>query len=395
MSTHSVLSLELVLEILDSLAVPLHSHPRSCDLSALAACSAVCKGWSSHAQRLLFRRVILPANIYRESHLRGTTRNVLLSFLAAIDPATEHGRWLAESVVSLTMRQAGRGLSSKSTWLATALLRTPNLRHLDVTTIFFNPDTLAELREFGSSITSLCILQDLIQRPPPMHDIIASFPSIRILELVGCFRPVLTPFNPPLNLSLVSFKVNTTAWSPDIGLYLDSLINPNAEEACRLQVLAHRSDFSLGDALITHATHLRSLTVKTITSAEAVRLAACTRLERFGIRCFPDAQTLALIPRSITVLAVSSMPSSTSDVDALVHALETFPCLKTLAWSSHPPIFQPFSVLVPACQKLGIELRLSEKEMVSVGSVRSPFRRLSQIDDDAIELELRRKYIQI
>ncbi|KAJ7616158.1 hypothetical protein DFH06DRAFT_110839 [Mycena polygramma] len=379
-SIHSILSLDLILEILDSLAVPLHFHQRSCDLSVLAACSTVCKGWSAHAQRLLFRRVILPANIYREPHLRGTTRNLVPSFLAATDPATERGRWLAESVVSLTMRHTGRSLTSEPTWLATALLRTPNLRHLDVTTIFFDADALLRLREFGPRITSLCILQDFspaaILRAPPLSEIVASFPSIRILELTGGFRPLLTPFEPPLNLPLVSFKFYT-AGPEDIGPYLDSLLDPNPEEENALQVLSHRSNLTLGETLTAHGSHLRSLSVKTLDSADAVHIAACTWLERFGMRSFPEAQILTDIPRSIVSLAIAGMPRSAADARALAEALNTFPRLKTLSWSNSS---RHESVLAKACRRCRIDLRRSENEI---------------IDDDEIELELRQKYIRI
>ncbi|KAJ6464792.1 hypothetical protein C8R47DRAFT_68203 [Mycena vitilis] len=380
---HSILSPDLILEILDSLAVPLHFHQRSCDLSVLAACSTVCKGWSAHAQRLLFRRVILPANIYREPHLRGTTRNLVRSFLAAIDPATEHGRWLAACVVSLTMRHTGRTLTSEPDWLATALLRTPNLRHLDVTTIFFDADALVLLRGYAPRITSLCILQDFspvaLRRALPMPQIVAIFPSIRILELTGGFKPVLTPFDPPLTLPLVSFKFYTAA-PEEIGPFLESLLDPHAEADNALQVLSHKSDRTLRETLTLHGRNLRSLSVKTLDSVDRVRIAACTRLERFGMRSFPEAELLTIIPRSIVALAVSGRPfeGCSTDVHALAEALETFPHLKTLAWSNFPGHGE--SVLAMACRMRRIEFRLSTKEI---------------IDEDEIELELRRKYIRI
>ncbi|KAJ6460491.1 hypothetical protein C8R47DRAFT_124395 [Mycena vitilis] len=164
-SINSILSLDLILEILDSLPVPLHFHQRSCHLSVLAACSTVCKGWSTHAQRLLFRRVILPANLSTVSRIsEGRLGTSFLPFWLPQTPGTECGRWLAECVVSLTMRHTGRSLTSEPTWLATALLHTPNLRHLDVTTIFFvfqfDADALVRLRELRPRITALCILQD-------------------------------------------------------------------------------------------------------------------------------------------------------------------------------------------------------------------------------------------
>ncbi|KAJ6577614.1 hypothetical protein B0H19DRAFT_1120669 [Mycena capillaripes] len=388
-SIHSVLNPDLILEVLDCLAVPLHLHQRSCDLSVLAACSSVCRAWSSHAQRLLFRRVILPHNHYREPHRRGSTPNSLPSFLAAIDPATERGRWLSQSVVSFTLRHTGRGFTPNSAGLATVLLRTPNLRHFDVTTIScdFDPETLSRLRESGPRITSLCIFQDFAptttQHARIMHQLVACFPSIRILEISSNLNLLLPPFDPPPNLSLVCVKFNTTLIG-DISACLASLMSSNpAEDEPHLQVLWHKSKgghpSELGDVLRTHGAHLRSLAIKTIDPAQA-SLAACAQLERFEFGRFPDVATFALIPRSITALAVCGVPvNGEQDIDNLVQELATFPHLKVLTWSSCP---QPamFPALEWVCRKREIELRTSAAEVT---------------DDNTIEMKLRQKYIRI
>ncbi|KAJ7887786.1 hypothetical protein B0H14DRAFT_2694534 [Mycena olivaceomarginata] len=386
---HLALGPDLLLEILDCLFVPIQWHQQSCDLSVLAACSTVCKAWSSHAQRLLFRRVILPNNLYRDPYGRGSTRDLLPSFLAAIDPDTERGRWLAESVVSLTLRHTGRALTANSTGFATALLRIPNLRHLDVTTIFctFDPETAARLRESGPRLTSLSILQDFAptggQHTRTMHQLVALFPSLRLLEVTSNFNSSLAPFDPPLNLSLVGAKFNTTL-AADIGPCLTSLLNP--EPDARLQVLWHKSKGGhpsvLNGVLRTHGPHLRSLALKTIDPVDAsAALTQCGVLERFEFGRFPDAATLALIPRSITALAVCGVPEGDLHraVDGLADALPTFPHLKALTWSSVP---QPamFPALEWMCRKHGIELRISAAEVP---------------DDNVVEMELRRKYIRI
>ncbi|KAJ6550850.1 hypothetical protein DFH09DRAFT_1500277 [Mycena vulgaris] len=387
MPIHAVLGPDLILEILECLAVPLPFHQRSCNLPVLAACSAVCKAWSSHAQRLLFRRVILPHNIYREPYRIATSRNSLPSFLAAIDPATERGRWLAESVLSLTLRHTGREPTSDPTGLATALLRTPNLRHLDVTTVScdFDVETLKRLRQFGPRITSLCILQDFspfeAQHTRIMHQLVASFPTIRLLEITSNLNSSLPPFDPPPSLSLVAVKFNTKLVQ-DIGPCLASLVNP-AEEEEPLQMLWHKSKGGhpsmLGAVLQDHGTCLRSLSVKTLDAAQ-VSLELCTRLERFELGRFPDNTTLGIIPRTIKALAISGVPDNGSlDLDELVQRLASFPDLKMLTWSSCPrPAL--FPALQWMCNKRGIDLRISPVELP---------------DDNAVELELRRKYIRI
>ncbi|KAJ7458830.1 hypothetical protein B0H11DRAFT_184718 [Mycena galericulata] len=259
-SINSVLGLDLILEILDCLAAPLPFHQRACDLSVLAACSYVCKSWSSHAQMLLFRRVIIPNNIYRGPHRRGATRNTLPSFLAAIDPATERGRHLASTVLCLTLRHTGLDPTVDPIGRATALLRTPNLRHLDITTVLcnFDPETLARLRESGPRITSLCILQDFSplpeEHPRRMHQLVAAFPSIRLLEISSGFSAMLAPFDPPLALPLVSVKFDTP-FIQDIAPCLASLLSPPSEngehESEPLQLISHKSHNGYPCALST------------------------------------------------------------------------------------------------------------------------------------------------
>ncbi|KAJ7101479.1 hypothetical protein B0H15DRAFT_796262 [Mycena belliarum] len=354
----------------------------------------VCRAWSPHAQRLLFRRVILPRNLYREPHLRGTSRNSLPSLVEAIDTATERGRWLANSIVSLTVRHTGRLQISDPTALATVLLRTPNLRHLDVTTMCcrFDTDTLELLaRECGPRITSLCILQDFslsprIQHSRTLNNIVAALHAVRLVEITLQLssEPLLPPLALPPRLRLAALKLNTTV-GHNIGPYVTSLVGEGAE----LQLFAHKSKGSQasdrGDVLRAHAVHLRSLSVRGLDNDDAATLALCTRLERLELACFPDPAMLALIPRSITALAIAGdLPGSVEELAAEL-AASAFPDLKSLTWFSciwwHAD-GGPLGVLQAACTAQGIELR------VYTGSS-------DLLVDDAVELELRRKYIRI
>ncbi|KAJ6632282.1 hypothetical protein B0H10DRAFT_11238 [Mycena sp. CBHHK59/15] len=389
-----MLSTDLVFEILDCLAIPMSLHQRCCDFAVLAACSLVCKIWSARAQRLLFRRVLLPHNIYREPYRRATSPNSLPSFLSAIGPDTERGRWLAESVLSLTVRHTGREMISNPAGLATVLLRTPNLRHLDVTTIScdFDHETLELLRAEGPRITSLSILRDFSPSPAQhtriMHQLVASFPSVRLLEITTDLSS-LPPFEPPLSLSLASVKFNTPMVA-DIGPCLASLLNPT-EDGEPLQLLWHKSQgghpTALGDVLRVYGPHLRSLSIKTLDEPQTAFLSLCTRLERFEFGRFPNSAALAAIPRTIKALAISHEPDSrpgvigtlSIGVERLTEALKTFPLLEVLTWSfcpNHPLVVR----LRTVCVERGIELRTSATELT---------------DDNAIELELRRKHIRI
>jgi hypothetical protein len=251
------------------------------------------------------------------------------------------------------------------------LLRTPNLRHLDVTTVScnFDSETLARLRDSGPRIASLCILQDFTPSSAHntriTHQLVAAFPSIRILEIIASLSLSLPPFDPPPNLSLVYFKIHTSVVR-DVGPCLASLLNPNPEDGAPLQVLFHRSNSAsaLGDVLNMHGAHLRSLSVKSLDPEEASVALACPQLERFELQCFPDAATLALIPRSITALAVRGQPEhGQQDINRLEEAFETFPHLKTFTWSSYrlPELSVAFERV---CRERGIELRTSAKDSV-------------------------------
>ncbi|KAK7028598.1 hypothetical protein R3P38DRAFT_2937381 [Favolaschia claudopus] len=385
MSMNAVLGLDLILEVLDCLCVPIHFHQRACDLPVLTACSLVCKEWSPHAQRLLFRRVILPNNIYSHPHSRGGAQNPLPSFLVAIDTDTERGRWLAESVLSFTLRHTGRSLTADSPALATALLRMPNLRHLDVTTIFcdFDSETLLRLRTSGPRLTSLAITQDFSpsvgQHTRIMHRLVSLFPTLKILEITSELKSELAPFDPPPNLALECAKFNT-AIAADISLCLASLLDPKAETP--LQVLWHKSKAGhpsvLDGILATHGKHLRSIAFKSLDSEVCPPLHQCSILERFEYGRYPSADILAALPNTITALGISGFPEPVSRIDSLEAALLRLPRLRILTWSL---CLAPFDFFVDQmCRRLGIQLRASATEVM---------------DDNAVELELRRKYIRI
>ncbi|KAJ7670936.1 hypothetical protein DFH06DRAFT_1370262 [Mycena polygramma] len=254
------------------------------------------------------------------------------------------------------------------------------------TTAVFDPETLVQVQELGARITSLR-LEHVISRIGTddsriMQQIVACFPSIRILEICG-FDPVLAPFDPPLNMSLVSFKYHAES-RQDIGPYLASLLNPNPDKSTALQVLSVTgTDLMLEHVLNAHGTHLRSLTVKaSLPNSIAV---TCPHLERFALRRFPTTETLRLLPRSITALAMRGMPPTTGadglgGIDKFAQEIESFPRLKTLAWAWCVPTYPPIAAVASVWQKRGIELHLSGKD---------------DVGEDPLEIELRRKYIRI
>ncbi|KAJ7808044.1 hypothetical protein B0H13DRAFT_2386035 [Mycena leptocephala] len=382
------LSLDLILEILDCLAVPLHFHQRSSDRFSLVACSLVCKAWSSCAQRLLFRRVVL-----RQTDRGGTIRDSFMSFLPAIDPTTERGQWLIDSIVSLTLGHTSQRQTLKSRQLAFLLLKMPNLRELNVSTSriscnSFDSETITYLRDFGPRIVALAVFGD--QRTHLTQQLVAAFPSIRILEIDHSTRQAISylrPFGAPLNLSLVSFKIYTMIVD-DIGPCLDWLVGPSPDTNAPLQLFMHLplSSAQLGDVLEAHGAHLRFLLVSCF-EAEVTSIAlACPKLERLHLTQFPSAKTLALIPRSITVLALRCGPYERVGFRQFLAALETFPNLKMLIWSEYRYTDLPVD-LKRVCSQRGIELRMPSTHS-SMDSIIDGYY-------NAIEVELRKKYIRI
>ncbi|KAJ7641868.1 hypothetical protein FB45DRAFT_362715 [Roridomyces roridus] len=353
-SINTILGIDIILEVLDCFAAPVVSHHNP-DLPALSICSLVCRSWCSHAQRHLFRRVTIVSD---ESEPHQSARRISL-FLDAIHPATERGRYLGSCVLALTLRHADRKGLSK------ALLRVPNLRHLDTTTSScdFDAPTLTALREKGPKITSLCIQEDFSffpgQHSGRMHRLVAALPSIRLLEITSNANSTLPPFDPPPKLSLVAVKFKTTLVQ-DIGPCLSSL---TAGEG--LQLLLHESLRGTKSFAPTPdiGLNLRSLSLQTI-DADALGLTRCTSLERFELGRFPDLATLRAIPRSITALSISGTPAANVPVGisfaTFLEELESgFPNLRTLTWTVDilPPVFAR-EALEGVCKRRGVRLSL-------------------------------------
>ncbi|KAJ7753632.1 hypothetical protein DFH07DRAFT_1061424 [Mycena maculata] len=97
-------------------------------------------------------------------------------------------------------------------------------------------------------------------------------------------------------------------------------------------------------------------------------------------RRFPDEDTLASIPRSIT--AISGTPARGAlDFEAFTGqlAIGTLPHLRALTWSLYPAGLTPLEELERTCARRGIDLRTPPGEVY---------------DDNKVEIELWRKYIR-
>jgi len=277
-------------------------------------------------------------------------------------------------------------------------MRVHNLRELDVpiTACAFHETIFTDLMSAMPRITALTISIDplisLIPAEVYDSDMLASRVSAlmrasRILRFsshnVGTQTPAF-PRGPHLPLLSVTVDVN---WMQDFFPWLASLNHGNDQNET-LQILRLRGIPALAswlNILTTYGPHLRSLSVDWLPGDlnNPNGLRCCTKLERFQINRFPSPEVLSVIPPTIKALAIQGgydiMASGTHflPLDSLLQAVESFPSLKVITWNiykEHPQ----FHLLEQLCRSRDIEIRTAE---------------LVYLNDDDIELDLRRKYL--
>lgn len=420
------LPIEVVFDILDRFAVPLHFETPTLDSAPLATCSLVCHAWSGHSQRLLFRRVriegpfvVRSSQTQQGSLMARFSQTRMASFLSAIDPATQKGRSLAASVQSLRFRPRhlfGHLASDAAHQLATALLRAHNLRELDVpiTACAFDETIFSDLMSAMPRITVLFInLGSLISLNPAvifdsdtaMNRLCALMQTCRLLRISSYNTGRIPTF--PLGPALPLLSADIDAGQVHDPFPCLASLNPGNDPNETLQILRLRgtpTPASWRNILTAYGLHLRSLSVKSlpIDPNAPSDLLGCTRLERFEIGTFPSAKDLSAIPRTIKALSIQGgydiMASGMHflALDPLLQAVETFPYLKSITWilfKGHPQ----FHVLEEKCKSRDIAIRTAE--IVYVRSHLISFSRYSQchnlpqLNDDDIELELRWQYL--
>ncbi|KAJ6506991.1 hypothetical protein C8R45DRAFT_971202 [Mycena sanguinolenta] len=408
---------ELVSEILNFLSIPLGfpvAYLPASDLNynALQSCSLVCKRWSTHAQRLLFRRVIIDNSSYPDGCLTVETRrrfklpialarrigwqpriNPILSFLKTITAGTGKSHWLCRQVLSLGLHYHA---STTPTDILAILTNLPHLCELVIGRVpSFSDADLVLLRRMGPSIRSLHIRRDVAPGSPAFR-LIAAIPTLRILNILlndwpSAPSPVIHEIPdhvPPLGLCVLSFNCMSIG-GPTVGPLLTSLANGRADSQ-GLEVFYYRhfgpGKMHLGQVLAAHGSHIRSLLVEGLIN-DAHVLSCCTNLERFESN-FLTEDIMAAIPRTINTLAIpffaGDHPQSSSSLAppdiSIVHLtqqLDSFPMLRVLILKSSE---REFAALRNRCIELGIQLR---------------YRRPIQLSDDAIQFELRSRLLKI
>ncbi|KAJ7776361.1 hypothetical protein B0H16DRAFT_1879700 [Mycena metata] len=401
------ISVEVFLEILGMLSLPLafqsehitessdsESYPRFLQLGLQELVGPV--------QQLLFQRV----RIDEQSGIVPTmqTRRPLAGFLSTITAESNKSRWLRESVLSIILRPHP---STQSNDILTLLTHLPNMRELSINTagsVFaFGEAELAQLRNSGPSIRSLCVNTDRNFRRdrastwPAIMNLIAAIPTVRMLDITTNTVRRLPLANPALQYNLVSYKQTL---QPKTRTSFVTVANSP-------QFLASLGDHTLElfwppDSVYLHllalGAHLRSLCIQgPLKDADRDGLPLCTRLERIECRARPTEDLITAIPRTITALSCA-IPSSgaaaaasfawmlydteTRCVAHLIQQLDTFPNLRVFSWvgMTDPEL----AALNARCTSLGIEYRAA----VPKSSTRS-------LSDDEVEFSLRRSLLVI
>ncbi|KAJ7182056.1 hypothetical protein C8R46DRAFT_552723 [Mycena filopes] len=250
------LSPELLLEILEALAIPLAFQTEQTQhRAALWSCSLVCKSWAAPSQRLLFERVQI------HEQWRPSPQDRLGSFLATIAAETDKSRWLRESVLRIGLRPHA---SARPADIMAILTHLPNLRELNIIgpAVGFSEGDLAQLRRSGTAIRSLRVNADntgsitpmAVTSWPAVLQLIAAIPTLRILDIISNYVDQLPSFTPALQLRLASFKLNTQ-WPTDASQFVASLIGGPPE-------LFYQTGWAGFDLVGMGSAHLRSLSLE-------------------------------------------------------------------------------------------------------------------------------------
>ncbi|KAJ7067508.1 hypothetical protein C8F01DRAFT_1365570 [Mycena amicta] len=388
-----MLDLDVVLEILHLLSIPLTFQSDKApehSLSTLSSCSLVCKTWSGHAQKLLFRRVYLPEDLFDDLwSLSGdplawklTSRYKL--FIDIVTADTERGRFLAASVHALVLR------APSGEHVAELLVSLPRLRELDLSgkACILSTDDLARITAAKPDIRSLRLhgaehyanhleaFLDQTQRQP-IGDLLEALPTIRMLD-IQLWR--FENSAPRVNLRLVSLKF-TPGWFGNSSAVVKQL-GVAALELYTLRDILAAPD--LDELLEVPEPTLRSLKIS-FPLTGSYNLSRYAHLERIELAVFPDEQGILTIPLGVVAIAVGPT-SELPNVEDFIARLPTFTRLRVITWLSRSGPLIPadasiftdaLRMLEGACKELGIEFRIQR----------------GNLSDDHVEYELRRKLL--
>ncbi|KAH7886302.1 hypothetical protein F5I97DRAFT_1251897 [Phlebopus sp. FC_14] len=358
--------LEIVLSILEMSSM---DDNNTSNTELLATCSLVCKAWSLHAQKLLFRRVQL------------CSQAAYNSFTSAVDRSTERGRALGDSVVQMRVlldnNQPG---PLKQISFATAVALCPNLRELNLALygcgdpgkdIVGSPalermrrpapsfdQTTLELLRGGPSITSLHF-SNWSDNDHSIVQLVDIWPSLDSLSITGK-TPHLSPglTHAPYTCQLERIKFNCQV-EPSLD-FLEWLLRTSAEaQSLRAIELEREPSLEMLEYLVgNHGEGLRTLALPScVTREHANAVIKCERLRELRTeRAFTCPVVFRQLPKGIKAFAFGM--DQDTPLQYVVEAVKTrdeLECVTVNIWNQGEKHAQ-LAALKMACAFRGVEL---------------------------------------
>ncbi|KAG2048857.1 hypothetical protein BDR06DRAFT_962150 [Suillus hirtellus] len=365
----SGIPIEIVLTILETAYFDDRGGP---DIDLLSKCTLVCKAWSLHAQKLLFRRVRL------HSH------SAFASFTHAVNRNSPRGRILGDAVVQMraVLDYNQPGCLNQSS-LAVAVVNCPNLYELD-------------LAQYGYVAAGKDVVgspaQERMRRPAPSFDerslalliagphitalnfsnwsentqsllqLLEVWPSLKSLSITGT-SPVLSPgmTYPPFPCALEELRLNCQR--EPAKEFLDWLLHRSAEEkSLRVIDLERQPSPEFLDFLVEkHGETLHSLAIPSFATHEHAHAAMrCRSLRELRTESSWSSPVICRqMPETIQHLAFGlDLDTLLNPIVDLVKTRDDLRAITVNLWRDghrHPQ----FAFLQMACAYHGVDLRLT------------------------------------
>ncbi|KAF9067327.1 hypothetical protein BDP27DRAFT_1423027 [Rhodocollybia butyracea] len=340
--------------------------------SMLRSFALVCRDWSMHAQRLLFRHVALDSLAD------------YLAFKTAADRSTERGRVLGNAVRTMRVSlDPNQPFALDQLSFAHAVTLCPQLHELTIglygcvspgPDIVGSPDTtrmrrpapafdeaaLAILRS-GPSIAALRF-NNWSENRQSITQLLGVWPTLKSLVIGGTASPELpSPVCEPLPCALEKLGINVQS-CPSVD-FMRWLLHNSHDTLCSIEFEREPSTAVLQHVVESHHATLTSLALPTCSRATARVLAKCkcTSLRKFTVE---DAASfpLALKELSTGVEHIGFSLNKESSMQAALEAVKANGSLQAVTvnlWNGGK-LHRQLPSLKMACALRGIHLRITD-----------------------------------
>ncbi|KAG0703643.1 hypothetical protein DFH29DRAFT_915456 [Suillus ampliporus] len=358
----SGIPIEVVLTFLEAAYFDERDDP---DIDLLSKCTLVCRAWSIHAQKLLFRRIRL------RSHA------AFVSFTQAVNRSSPRGRLLSDAVIQMRVvldhNQPG---SLKQSSLAVAVAGCPNLYELDIAQYGYvapGKDVVGSpaqerMRRPAPSFDEPSL--ELLKSGPPtgqrtinlFFQLLEVWRSLKSLSITGT-SPVLSPgvTYPSFPCALEELRMNCQR--EPAKEFLGWLLHGSAEEkSLRVIDLERQPSPELLDYLVEkHGETLHSLAIPSFVTHEHAHAAMrCRSLRELRTESSWSSPVVCRqMPDSIQHLAFGlDMDTILHPIIDLIKTRDDLQAVTVNIWrdgNRHPQL----ASLQMACAYRGVDLRLT------------------------------------